>query len=178
VQTEIFAKILVGGREAALLSPAPLAPLFETAMAEADAEGRMHLAVARAGLAAHGMSLAHTHTRLNASQVHNAVRLRLGLESAADDRAQRRTLMAAINEALDSVEPVPVDFGALLAEQASATKLIMTVAQLVKHIDGGAPVRFLIAETESGFTLLCALWLARLFGIEQRIEISPLFETS
>jgi phosphoenolpyruvate carboxylase len=178
VQTELFAKALVSDRERALLSPAPLAPLFQDAMAAADDAGRMQLAVARAGLAAHGMSLAHTHTRLNASQVHNAVRLRLGLESAADDRAQRRTLLSEINDALDSVEPVAVDFGSLLAEQASATKLIMTVAQLVKHIDGGAPVRFLIAETESGFTLLCALWLARLFGIEQRIEISPLFETA
>jgi phosphoenolpyruvate carboxylase len=48
---------------------------------------------------------------------------------------------------------------------------------MVKHVDGSAPVRFLIAETESGYTLLAALWLARLFGIERHIEISPLFET-
>ena len=54
----------------------------------------------------------------------------------------------------------------------------MTVAQIVKHIDTASPVRFLIAETESGYTLLCALWLARLFGLEDRIEISPLFETA
>ena len=40
------------------------------------------------------------------------------------------------------------------------------------------PVRFLIAETETGYTLLAALWLARLFGIERHIEISPLFETA
>ena len=39
-------------------------------------------------------------------------------------------------------------------------------------------MRFLIAETESGYTLLAALWLARLFGIERNIEISPLFETA
>ena len=37
--------------------------------------------------------------------------------------------------------------------------------------------RFLVAETESGYTLLAALWLARLFGCERNIEISPLFET-
>ena len=71
-----------------------------------------------------------------------------------------------------------MDFGALLAEQASAAKLMMTVAQIVKHVDGSVPVRFLIAETESGYTLLAALWLARLFGIAQHIEISPLFETA
>jgi phosphoenolpyruvate carboxylase len=178
VQTEIFAKALIAGRELALPSPALVAPLFKAAMAEADDAGRMQLAVAHAGFAAHGMSLAHTHVRLNASQIHNAVRLRLGLENSPEDRAQRRTLISAVNSALDAVEPVAVDFGALLAEQASATKLMMTVAQLVKHIDSETPVRFLIAETESGFTLLCALWLARLFGIDQRIEISPLFETA
>jgi hypothetical protein len=38
------------------------------------------------------------------------------------------------------------------------------------------PIRFLIAETETGFTLLAALYYARLFGVEDRIEISPLFE--
>jgi phosphoenolpyruvate carboxylase len=55
---------------------------------------------------------------------------------------------------------------------------MMTVAQIVKHVDGSAPVRFLIAETETGYTLLTALWLAKLFGIENQIEISPLFETA
>jgi phosphoenolpyruvate carboxylase len=177
-QTERFADVLVHGHADALTSPVPLAPLFAAAMAASDDASRMDYAVARAGLAAHSMSLAHTHVRLNSSQVHNAVRLRLGLDSVPEDRARRRTLLAGINTALDSVRPMPVDFGAILAEQASAAKLLMTVAQIVKHIDSEAPVRFLIAETESGYTLLCALWLARLFGVADRIEISPLFETA
>jgi phosphoenolpyruvate carboxylase len=124
------------------------------------------------------MALAHTHTRLNASQIHNVVRQRLGIADPPEDPAHRRALFVAINAALDTVQPVPVDFGALLTEQASAAKLMMTVAQIVKHVDGSVPVRFLIAETESGYTLLAALWLARLFGIAQHIEISPLFETA
>jgi phosphoenolpyruvate carboxylase len=178
VQTETFARALVRGREAAIPSPNVLAPLFAACIKGADEAGRMALAVARAGFAAHGMSLAHTHVRLNASQIHNAVRLRLGLDDPPADRAHRRTLLAALNAALDEVSPVVVDFGSLLAEQASAAKLLMTVAQVVKHIDDSVPVRFLIAETESGATLLAALWLATLFGIEKRIEISPLFETA
>ncbi len=175
--TAAFASAVVRGREEAILSPAELDPLFAEAMASVSDEGSMALAVARAGLAAHGMSLAHTHVRLNASQVHNALRLRLGLEDPPADLARRRTLLAALNAALARVEPVPVDFGAILAEQASAARLMMTVAQIVKHVDSGTKVRFLIAETESGATLLAALWLARLFGIEHAIEISPLFET-
>ena len=75
------------------------------------------------------------------------------------------------------MQPEPVDFGALMAEQASAVRVMMTVAQVIKHVDASTPVRFLIAETETGFTLLTALYFARLFGVEDHIEISPLFET-
>ncbi len=172
-----FAEVLVGRRDAALLTPAPLMPLFDAAIAEAEGDNRLRLLVARAGLVGHGMSLAHTHVRLNATQLHNAVRQRLGLNDPPGDPVRRRALLAGINAALDAVQPVPVYFGALLAEQSSAVRLMMAVAQIVKHVDGASPVRFLIAETESGYTLLAALWLARLFGCDRNIEISPLFET-
>jgi phosphoenolpyruvate carboxylase len=173
-----FAHALIGGRDTALTSPEPLLPLFDAAIAAAGPEEKLKLAVARAGLVSHGLALAHTHTRLNAAQLHNVIRQRLGIADPPEDPAHRRVLFNAINAALDSVQPIPVDFGALLAEQASAARLMMTVAQIVKHVDSSVPVRFLIAETETGYTLLTALWLAKLFGIEKQIEISPLFETA
>jgi len=175
----VFAQALVGRRDAALTSPEPLLPLFSKAIeATTDDQARLGLCVARAGLVSHGLALAHTHTRLNAAQIHNVVRQRLGIADPPEDPAHRRALFAAINTALDTVQPVPVDFGALIAEQASAARLMMTVAQILKHVDGSMPVRFLIAETETGYTLLAALWLAKLFGVADRIEISPLFETA
>ncbi len=173
-----FAHALVDCRDTALVTPAPLLTLFPAAMEAAGDSDRLALAVARAGLAGHGLALAHTHVRLNAAQIHNVVRQRLGIADPPEDPARRRILFAAINAALDDVQPIPVDFGALLVEQASAARLMMTCAQIVKHIDGSVPIRFLIAETESGYTLLAALWLARLFGIEDHVEISPLFETA
>ena len=174
-----FARVLIGERDRALTSPDPLLPLFDAAIAAAaDDRACLGLCVARAGLMSHGLALAHTHVRLNAAQIHNVVRQRLGIADAPEEPAHRRALFAAINGALDSVTQMPVDFGALLAEQASAARMMMTVAQIVKHVDGSVPVRFLIAETETGYTLLAALWLARLFGIEKNIEISPLFETA
>ncbi len=173
-----FARVLVGRRDDALTTPTPLLELFAPAIAAADGADQRALSVARAGLAAHGLALAHTHVRLNSTQLHNVVRQRLGLIDSADDPSHRRALLVAINAALDTVTPVPVDFGGLMAEQASAARLMMTVAQIVKHVDASVPVRFLIAETESGYTLLAALWLARLFGIEGHVEISPLFETA
>ncbi len=173
-----FAQALVGGHDAAMTSPAPLDALFAAAINGADPAQQLALGVARAGLASHGLALAHTHVRLNAAQLHNVVRQRLGITDPPEEPARRRALLGAINAALDNVVAEPVDFGGLLSEQASAARLMMTVAQIVKHIDNSAPVRFLIAETETGYTLLAALWLAKLFGISDKIEISPLFETA
>jgi phosphoenolpyruvate carboxylase len=173
-----FAQALVGRRAESLVTPEPLLALFPAALAAAtDAEKRA-LLVAKAGLVSHNLGLAHTHVRLNSAQLHNGVRQRLGLADPPADPSRRRVLLSAINLALDEVTPEAVSFGTLMAEQASAARLMMTVAQMVKHIDAASPVRFLIAETETGYTLLTALYFARLFGIEDRIEISPLFETA
>ncbi len=176
-QVAAFAGALIDRREEAILGPAVLDPFFADALDAAPEPDRLPLVVARAGFASHGMGLAHTHVRLNATQLHNVARQRLGIQDSPENPAQRRALLTEINEALSDVRTVPVDFGALLSEQASAARLMMTVTQIVKHVDGASPVRFLIAETESGYTLLVALWLARLFGIEEQVEISPLFET-
>jgi phosphoenolpyruvate carboxylase len=175
-----FARALVGLRDAAMVTPEPLLQAFPEALAAApDDAARLGLCVARAGLLAHGLSLAHTHTRLNAAQIHNAARLRFPeLEGSPNAPARRRALFAAVDEALASVRPEAVDLGGLMDEQASAMRLVMTVAQIAKHVDASQPVRFLVAETESGYTLLAALLLARLCGVEEQVEISPLFETA
>lgn len=173
-----FAQALVGRREDALTTPEPLLTLFPAALAEAGEAEKRALLIARAGLVSHNLGLAHTHTRLNSAQLHNAARQRLGLADPPADASRRRVLLGAINQALETVQAEPINFGTLMAEQASAARMMMTVAQMVKHIDAASPVRFLIAETETGYTLLTALYFAKLFGIDDKIEISPLFETA
>ncbi|GBQ15621.1 phosphoenolpyruvate carboxylase [Komagataeibacter rhaeticus] len=172
-----FADVLINRSTEALTSSNDLAATFSEAIDAASPEDKMTLAVARAGFMAHGLSAAHTHTRLNATQLHNIARQRLGITDSPDIPAQRRALISRMNEALENVTPVEIDFGSLLMEQASAGRLMMTVRQILRHIDRTSPIRFLIAETETGYTLLTALWLARLYGVEEMIEISPLFET-
>ena len=174
-----FALALVEGRETGLTQAAPLLALLEEAIAAAsDDETRLAFCLVRAGCVSHGLSIALPHCRLNASQLHNALGDIVDVDGNPGEPAQRRAYLAAMNGALGRVETVPVDYGALAAERSSATRLVMTVAQLVKHVDGSRPVRFLVAETETGYTLLCALWLAKRFGVEDQIEIAPLFETS
>ena len=174
-----FALALIIERERAQTDAGALvAGLTQALEAADDAGDQRRIAILRAGVATHGLSNALPHFRLNASQIHNAVRRVIDLEGEPTDAARRRSHLATIHTLLNDVRPVAVDFGALAAERASAARLMMTIAQILKHVDGTLPVRFLIAETETGYTLLAALWLARHYGISDRLEITPLFETA
>ena len=174
-----FALTIIIERERAQTDAGSIRTGLDAAIRDAAAEtDKRAIAILRSGVAAHGLSNALPHFRLNASQIHNAVRRVIDLEGEPTDAAQRRKHLSTINSLLNDVEAVPVDFGALAAERASAARLMMTIAQILKHVDGTHPVRFLIAETETGYTLLAALWLARNYGIADKLEITPLFETA
>ncbi|MBC8338480.1 MAG: phosphoenolpyruvate carboxylase [Alphaproteobacteria bacterium] len=136
------------------------------------------LAVLRAEMANYGLAFAHTHVRLNATQIANAIRHDVSLTSSPEDPANRRRYLRNISELLETVEPETINFGSIMRERMSAKRLVMLVAQFLKFVDADEPVRFLIAECNTAFTVLSALYFAKLFGIEDKIDISPLFETS
>jgi phosphoenolpyruvate carboxylase len=173
-----FARAMVAGRAASLVDPAPFARLLEAAIGEtADDQACEDLLALRGGLAAQGLSLAQVQVRLNAAQLHSAIRGEIGLGADPADPASRRAHFAAAEALLAKVNPRRISFGSLVDEPAPAKRLMMTLAQTIKTVDAVNPVRFLIAEAESGFTVLAALYYARLYGVEDRVEISPLFET-
>jgi len=173
-----FSRTMVETRPDALVDLSPLIQLIDLAASHLlDDSQRSELLVLRSLIKTHGGTFAHVHVRLNASQLHNAIRYKVGLETSPNDVSNRRWYLNTINDLLDNVQPVAINFASLMSEQTSARRLMMTIAQILKLIDSATPIRFLIAETESGFTLLTALYFARLFGIERSIEISPLFET-
>ena len=173
-----FARAMVDGRRTALIRPTVLMRRLEDALdAAPDEDARLKLATLRAGLATEGVSLARIQVRLNAGQLHNAIRRDVGLDTSPTDPANRRSYFAAIEGLIAGVRPVEINFADVATEPASARRLMMILAQMRKYVDASSPVRFLIAETETGFTLLTALYFARLFGVEDHVEISPLFET-
>ncbi len=84
-----------------MVSTAPLIALIETALASApDDEHREELLVMRTSMKTHGLGLAHIHVRLNASQLHNAARRQVGLETEPNDPANRRSYFNTINDLL------------------------------------------------------------------------------
>ncbi|WES30693.1 phosphoenolpyruvate carboxylase [Varunaivibrio sulfuroxidans] len=178
-----FARRLSATLPTRLVHVAELIDAVNTAIAEECAQESVRedrvrrLSVLRAEMANFGLAHAHTHVRINANQLTNAIRKQIGLDGAPDDSTNKRRFMRELNELLDDVETVAINFGSILSENMSARRIFMVVAKMLKYVDADEPVRFLIAECNTSFTVLCALYFAKLFGVESKIDISPLFET-
>lgn len=121
-----------------------------------------------------GMTTSNIHIRINAMQLHNAIRKPLGGGSV--DLSSLVSL-SKLDEMILNEETETVNFECLALERSTAVRQFIVMAQILKHIDGEAPIRLLIAECEHSLTVLSALYFAKLFGIEKQIDISPLFET-
>ena len=148
------------------------------AIARAPDDGLLsRLCVLRAELANFGLGMAHTHVRINAKQVHNGIRRAVGMVSDPTDPRYRQSYLDRISDLLENAEPVSINFGSIMGERTSVKRLFMVVAQMLKYTGRTAPIRFLIAESESAFTVLTVLYFAKLFGVEEHVDISPLFET-
>ncbi|MCC5997004.1 MAG: phosphoenolpyruvate carboxylase [Oceanicaulis sp.] len=148
---------------------------LDAVIAAADDETALALVLARAEMKAAGLGAAHIHLRINAAQLRGAVRADLGLE---DDEADfGRLALARAAERAEQAEVRAVSFASVFLEQMTARRQFMLCAQLLKHVDADTPIRFLLAECETPATVMGALYLARLYGVADHVDISPLFET-
>ncbi len=174
-----FSLALVRSAERRLVSTAGLVETISDEIEHNDNKGKHApaLAVLRAEMVNFGLALAHTHVRINATQLTNAIRHDIGPISSPEDPANRRRYLKDVSDLLDDVKPVTINFGSIMRERTSAKRIFMVVAKFLKYVDTDEPVRFLIAECNTAFTVLAALYFAKLFGVDDRIDISPLFET-
>lgn len=140
-------------------------------------DNALELIVFRALFANFRTGFSHVHFRLNAVQLHNAIRPMVALEKDPDDETSRRRYMTAASKLLDHIDSEVIGFETILHEQTTAKRLFMIVAQFLKYIDPQTPIRFLIAESDTPFTVLAALCYAKLFAVDDKVDISPLFET-
>jgi phosphoenolpyruvate carboxylase len=128
-----------------------------------------------AAMRADGLGMGWIHFRVNASQLHNAIRSRLPDDQEIDIGS--RGAIATLRELLAGAKPLRSNFAALAIESSTAIRQFLAMAQILRHVDADAPIRMLIAECEQPSTVLAALYFARLFGIDDMVDVSPLFET-
>jgi len=155
-----------------------LGPAMNELSAMADEAGgdiALDLLALRAEMATFGLGLGEVHFRLNAAQISNAARA--ALESDRQTDLFGRVALDDVNDLIAATRPVRVNFASLAAETSSAARILIAASQITKHIDADAPIRLLIAECENPVTVLTAIYLARLFGVERQIDVCPLFET-
>ena len=124
-----------------------------------------------------GLGLGRTHLRLNANQLNNAISKEIDLKGDPNDPSNKRTYLNIISKMIDKVRPVKINFGSIYEENMNARRYFMLTKQIIKYIDEDQPIRFLIAECDYSLTVMTALYFSKLFGVEEKIDISPLFET-
>ena len=139
-----------------------------------DSEAETLLTVA-AAMRADGLGMGWIHFRVNSSQLQNAIRRRIDPAGKLDLASQ--AALAKMRELLAEAKPLRANFAALAIENSTAVRQFLAMAQILHHIDADAPIRMLVAECEQPTTVLAALYFARLFGIADKVDVSPLFET-
>jgi len=157
-----------------LLSLAPLIAALEGEAETAEPARAVGLLTLSAAMRADGLGMGWIHFRVNAKQLHNAVRRRLGDHEAID--LASKGAIATLRRLVEEAKPLRTNFAALATESSTAIRQFIAMAQIVKHIDADAPIRMLVAECEQPATV-AALYFAKLFGVDDKVDVSPLFET-
>ena len=160
---------------AKILSLAASITALEAAATGADQATATALLTLAAAMRADGLGMGWIHFRVNSAQLHNAIRRHIDPENMLD--LASKTALLRMRKLLADVKPIRSNFAALAIENTTALRQFLAMAQILHHIDADSPIRMLIAECEEPQTVLAALYFAKLFGIDDKVDVSPLFET-
>lgn len=160
---------------AKLLTLSPVIGELEALASSADQDVAKRLLTVAAAMRADGLGMGGIHFRVNSAQLHNAIRRRIDPDNSLD--LASGTALKRMRSFLKDVKPLKSNFAALAIENTTAVRQFLAMAQILQHIDADTPIRMLIAECEEPQTVLAALYFAKLFGIEGKVDVSPLFET-
>ncbi len=158
-----------------LTSLGPVIAELEALAAGAEDETARTLLVAAAAMRADGLGMGWVHFRVNSSQLQNAIRRRIDPEGKLDLASQ--AALVRMRELLAEARPLRSNLAALAIENSTAVRQFLAMVQILTHVDADAPIRMLVAECEQPTTVLAALYFARLFGVDGKVDVSPLFET-
>ena len=122
-----------------------------------------------------GFGIGEIHLRFNALQLHNALK---GVMDISIASASVRTDLYRLSKLIDDVKYQEISFQDIDKEPTTAKRQLMLASLILKYIDNSVPIRLLIAECDHPATILSALYFAKKYGINNSLDISPLFETA
>lgn len=173
----IAANVLSESSKDSLSGPGEITELLTELVSLPDVEEdkKLEICVLRALVTMTGAGTSLIHFRVNAAQVKSAIRHEFEIEQ--DIEFVDRTTFDLVSENTEKVALTSINTASVFYEHKTARRQLMLCAQFLKHIDSKTPIRFLVAETETPATVLGVLYLAKRYGIDKNIDISPLFET-
>ena len=121
------------------------------------------------------MAPSHIHLRINALQLNNAFRAFVH-EPWTRDLTESQSL-ARIVEMIKNCPRGDRQLRDARSRDGDRHPAVRADRPDQKHVDKETPIRFLIAECECPATVLIAVFFAKLFGVDDITDISPLFET-
>ncbi|HBF90065.1 MAG TPA: phosphoenolpyruvate carboxylase, partial [Hyphomonas atlantica] len=127
-----------------VLDASEIVDVLDEVIATAEDGLAAKLMAIRAQVEALQLGTARIHLRVNAAQVRTVINRDLGLQT--EDRELGRLALAELAQKARKSKPVQVNFADLFLEQSTARRQFMMCAQILKHIDAGSVIRFLIAE--------------------------------
>ncbi len=160
---------------AKLLTLAPVVAELTALAAVSEQPVARSLLTLTAAMRADGLGMGWIHFRVNSSQLSNAIRRRIDPDNSLD--LASRTALNRMRNLINDVKPLRSNLAALATENTTALRQFLAMVQILHHIDSDAPIRMLIAECEEPQAVLAALYFAKLFGISDKVDVSPLFET-
>lgn len=170
------ANVITGTDSYNLVSVKPITDMLDELIDEVNStQEKRQIASLSALISATGLGMSHIHVRINAAQLDNA--LRAYVQEAWTSDLSEGLAVQRIREMIENANLESVNFGTLELESATAIRQFALIAQIKKHVDAETPLRFLIAECESPASVLIAVFFAKLFGVDDIADISPLFET-
>ncbi|MCB2074918.1 MAG: phosphoenolpyruvate carboxylase [Novosphingobium sp.] len=158
-----------------IVSLSPIIAELENEAKHGGPEAARNLLVIAAAMRADGLGMGWIHFRVNSSQLQNAIRRRIDPEGKLSLASQ--AALMRMRELVAEAKPLRSNFAALAIENSTAVRQFLAMAQILGQIDADAPIRMLVAECEQPTTVLAALYFAKLFGIDDKVDVSPLFET-
>ncbi|MDE2405040.1 MAG: phosphoenolpyruvate carboxylase [Sphingomonadales bacterium] len=158
-----------------LTSLTPVIAELEALAGAAEDDVAERLLTVAAAMRADGLGMGWIHFRVNNSQLQNAIRRRVDPEGTLDLASQ--AALVTMRELVTKARPLRSNLAALAIENSTAVRQFLIMAQILHHIDADAPIRMLVAECEQPSTVLAALYFAKLFGVADKVDVSPLFET-
>ena len=151
-------------------------PLQEILDRTDNPEAQQQLVHLRSRLRNHGISLAQIHFRINSRSIINALSQNISVDTSLKGNAIDNATLGKLKTEIKNAQSKQSNIIDVARSGETVITQMAMIRQFVDHLDSHSPIRYLLAETHAATIPMAALYFAKGLGVDNHIDISPLFE--